>query len=623
MLNRYPLWKYLLVLSVALFGFLYAAPNLYAPDPAIQITGENSGSLLREASLTKAAEALQSEGIESFGGEISPDGRRGMLRLRDKEQQLRAQKLIQRAMGDGFIVALNLAPTTPDWLLKFGGQPMKLGLDLSGGVHFLLEVDIANAVEKRREFFTTAIKRELRKQRIRGFVSVAEDGSGQIIGKFTSAELRDKASKVVREGWPELMRRTEDRDGAFYLMATISDAKIKEFEDYAVSQNLTTLRNRVNELGVAEPLVQRQGRNRIVVELPGVQDTAEAKRILGKTANLEFRLEAAFDASPASREEFEFRSPDRGEPSAYLEREIIITGERVANAQSGFDENGQPQVNITLDGEGGTLMHRITRHNINRRLGVLFIERKSRTRYTTDEAGVETVLRIPYDEKKIISLATIRDALGVQFRITGLDNPAEASELALLLRAGALAAPVDFVEERTVGPSLGAENIALGVRSVQIGLTLVALFMVAYYRVFGACAVVALSVNMVLLISIMSILSATLTLPGIAGIVLTVGMAVDANVLIFARIREEIANKLPPQQAIDSGFSRAFVTILDANITTLLVAVILYAVGTGPVRGFAVTLSVGIVTSMFTAIMGTRALVNLIYGGRQVRKLHI
>ncbi|HUH37696.1 MAG TPA: protein translocase subunit SecD, partial [Spongiibacteraceae bacterium] len=386
----------------------------------------------------------------------------------------------------------------------------------------------------------------------------------------------------------------------------------------------TTLRNRVNELGVAEPLVQRQGRNQIVVELPGIQDTAEAKRILGKTANLEFRLEAAYNATPADKQEFQFRDQSRGPRTAWLEREVVITGERVANAQAGFDsQTGQAQVNITLDSEGGTQMHRVTRHNIGRSLGVLFIERKARTRYETNAEGEEVVIRVPYDEKRIISLATIRDALGVQFRITGLDNPAEAAELALLLRAGALAAPVDFVEERTVGPSLGAENIALGVLSVQIGLALVALFMIAYYRLFGLIAVVALSFNLVVLVALMSALSATLTLPGIAGIVLTVGMAVDANVLIFSRIREELKNRMSPQQAINSGYDRAFVTIIDANITTLIIAVILFVMGTGPIRGFAVTLSLGILTSMFTAIMGTRALVNLIYGGRRVQGLSI
>ena len=396
-----------------------------------------------------------------------------------------------------------------------------------------------------------------------------------------------------------------------------------EIESYAVSQNLTTLRNRVNELGVSEPLVQRQGKNRIVVELPGIQDTAEAKRILGKVANLEFRLVANRDAAQSDKQRFEYRSADRSGSSEWLERDVIITGERVSTAQASFDQNGQPNVQISLDSEGGTLMSRATRNNIKRRMGVLFIERKYRTRYEVDEEGAEVIVKVPYDERKILTAPVIQSALGAQFQITGLDNPLESSELALMLRAGALAAPITFVEERTVGPSLGAENIRLGVRSVYYGLTLVLLFMVLYYRVFGVVAVIALTSNLILLVAVMSMLGATLTLPGIAGIVLTVGMAVDANVLIFARIREELVNGLSPQMAIHSGFGRAFTTILDANLTTLIVAVILYAVGTGPIKGFAVTLSVGILTSMFTAILGTRALINLVYGGRRVRKLSI
>ncbi|GAB3374455.1 protein translocase subunit SecD [Spongiibacter taiwanensis] len=623
MLNKYPLWKNLLLLAVLGFGLLYAMPNLYPPDPAVQISGQSSGMKIDQPTIERASRALDAAGIEHFGELASSDGKSGLIRLYASDGQLRAQRIIQRALGDGYIVALNQASTTPDWLSNLGAQAMKLGLDLSGGVHFLLEVDTDAAIDNRLDQYTTGIKKALREAGIRGYVSLADNG--EIQGKFRSEALRDKALSVIRKEYTDLTaQRAEQSDPEnFDLVALLSDTKRKEIEDYAVGQNLTTLRNRVNELGVSEPLVQRQGRNRIVVELPGIQDTAEAKRILGKTANLEFRLEARYDAPASDREQFEFRNPGLGEPSAWLERDVVITGERVANAQSSFDENGMPQVNITLDSEGGTLMHRMTRHNINRRLGVLFIERKSRTRYEVNEAGEEQIIKIPYDEKKIISLATIRDALGVQFRITGLNAPGEANELALLLRAGALAAPIDFVEERTVGPSLGAENIAKGVISVQIGLGLVALFMVVYYRVFGVVAVAALAFNIVLLVAAMSILGATLTLPGIAGIVLTVGMAVDANVLIFSRIREEVRNGMAPQHAIDAGYGRAYVTIMDANITTLLVALILYAVGTGPVKGFAVTLSIGILTSMFTAIMGTRAIINLIYGGRRVKKLAI
>lgn len=622
MLNKYPWWKNTLILLVLSFGLYYAAPNLYSPDPAIQISGESSGTQLSDSELGKITAALDAAGIAHFGEAVSAKGNSALIRLKDREQQLTAQKLIQRALGDGYIVALNLAPTTPEWLTSGGGQPMKLGLDLSGGVHFLLEVDIASAVANRQEFYSTGIKRALRKERVRGLVQLQENG--EITGRFATAELRDKAVRTVRDEFSELQVSKVDEGEEFVLKAVVGEQTRKEIESYAVDQNLTTLRNRVNELGVSEPLVQRQGKNRIVVELPGIQDTAEAKRILGKTANLEFRLEARYDLPLSERQQFKFRSDNYASSEAWLERDVVITGERVANAQAGFDQQtGQAQVNITLDSEGGALMHRITRHNINRRLGVLFIERKNRTSYTLAEDGSEQVVKTPYDEKHIISLATIKDALGVQFRITGLDSPAEAAELALLLRAGALAAPIDFVEERTVGPSLGAENIKQGLLSVQIGLAIVALFMMVYYRAFGVAAVVALSANMVLLVAVMSVLSATLTLPGIAGIVLTVGMAVDANVLIFARIREELKNRASPQQAISLGFDRAFVTIMDANITTLLVAIILYAVGTGPVKGFAVTLSIGILTSMFTAIMGTRAIINLIYGGRRVNKLAI
>ncbi len=622
MLNKYPLWKYLLILAVIGVGFFYASPNLFPPDPAVQISGASSATVIDEAVLERARRALEAEGVPLTATSVADSGRNALLRLERQDDQLRAQRLIQRALGDGYVVALNMAENTPSWLTAWGAQPMKLGLDLSGGVHFLLEVDTSAAVERRMDTYASGIRRVLRDERIRGLVT--QDGT-EIRAVFRETAARDQALRAIRGEYSELNRETRDSDDGHEIIWTLAPERVREAEDYAVNQNLTTLRNRVNELGVAEPLVQRQGRNRIVVELPGVQDTAEAKRILGKTANLEFRLEARYDAPSSAREEFEFRDPrGSGEATAFLERDIVITGERVANAQSSFDsQTGQPQVNITLDSEGGTMMHRVTRHNINRRLGVLFIERQTRTHYEVNEAGEEVIIREPYDEKKIISLATIRDALGVQFRITGLSSSAEASELALLLRAGALAAPMDFVEERTVGPSLGAENIAQGVVSAQIGMALVALAMVLIYRVFGFAAVLALAVNIVLLVALMSILGATLTLPGIAGIVLTVGMAVDANVLIFSRIREELKNRMSPQQAINSGYDRAMVTILDANITTLLVAVILYAVGTGPVRGFAVTLSLGIVTSMFTAIIGTRAIINLVYGGRRVQKLWI
>lgn len=620
MLNRYPVWKNLIIVAAVVFGFYYAMPNLYTPDPALQIGGASGSQAISDEILKRAESALEEKGIAFFGEELQDGGKTALLRLQDRDAQLRAQTVVSRALGDEFIVALNLAPTTPDWLLKGRATPMKLGLDLSGGVHFKLEVDVKAATERRVEMYEAGIKRRLREQRIRGMVTL---NGRRVALRFRDEESREAARRAIYELYPELFLDRVEEDDDWLLYAEVTDQTIAEVVDYAVSQNLTTIRNRVNELGVSEPLVQRQGSNRIVVELPGIQDTAEAKRILGKVANLEFRLVAETSAPVTERQRYEYRGEDRAGATEWLERDVIISGERVSGANAGFDQNGQPNVSISLDSEGGMLMSRATRDNIKRRMGVLFIERKYRTRYEQNEAGEEIAIRVPYDEKKLLTAPVIQSSLGAQFQITGLDSPGESSELALMLRAGALAAPITFVEERTVGPSLGAENIALGVKSVQIGLSLVVLFMVLYYRVFGAAAVIALTVNLVLLVAFMSLLGATLTLPGIAGIVLTVGMAVDANVLIFARIREELANRMSPQMAIHAGFERAVATILDANITTLIVAVILYAVGTGPIKGFAVTLSLGILTSMFTAIMGTRALINLIYGGRRVDSLSI
>jgi preprotein translocase subunit SecD len=620
MLNRYPLWKNLLILGVVLFGLYYAAPNLYAPDPALQIGGASGSQEISEQDLYRANAALDEAGIAYFGEEIQGGGKSALIRLRNRDDQLRAQAALARAMGDSYIVALNLAPTTPEWLLEGGAQPMKLGLDLSGGVHFKLEVDVEAATARRLEVYEAGIKRALREERLRGLVTL--DGN-KVLLRFRDEASREAARKATAALYPELLLDRFEEGNDWNLFAEVTEQTIREVVDYAVDQNLTTIRNRVNELGVSEPLVQKQGSNRIVVELPGIQDTAEAKRILGKVANLEFRLVAETNAPITERQRFEYRAANREGITEWLERDVIITGERVSNAAAGFDQNGLPNVSITLDSEGGMLMSRSTRNNIKRRMGVLFIERKYRTRYEMGSDGKEMAIKVPYDEKKLLTAPVIQSALGASFQITGIDSPADASELALMLRAGALAAPITFVEERTVGPSLGAENIALGVKSVQIGLALVVVFMILYYRVFGVAAVIALTTNLILLVAFMSLLGATLTLPGIAGIVLTVGMAVDANVLIFARIREELANRLSPQMAINAGFERAVATILDANITTLIVAIILYAVGTGPVKGFAVTLSLGIITSMFTAILGTRALINAFYGGRRVDSLSI
>lgn len=616
MLNKYPLWKYLLILLVLALGLLYAFPNLYPDDPALQLSTQKATAVVDEQALLRAKNALATANIELKEAELTSAG--GTLRFNSGEDQLAAKPIVAAALGDDFVTALNLVPTTPEWLSSLGAGPAKLGLDLRGGVHFLLEVDTPAALKQRLEVSASEMKAVLRKDRVRYRSVDIEDGILSV--RFLQSGDLASAEVLLKKEFPEYRYVTRQQADEFYLDVSFTEAAKKEIEVYALQQNLTTLRNRVNELGVAEPLVQRQGSNRIVVELPGVQDTAAAKRIIGATANLEFHLEAGLEDNGADIETLTFR--DGSGRTARLERDIIITGDSVSDASSSFDENGRPQVNISLDGKGGRQMSKVTRSAVGRNMAVVFIEHKSRSRFVETDGKMEEVRR-SYSEKGIISLATIQTTLGNSFRITGLDSPRESSELALLLRAGALAAPIYFVEERTIGPSLGAENIKLGIDSAQIGLLVVMLFMLLYYKVFGIFANVSLVLNIILLMACMSILGATLTLPGIAGIVLTMGMAVDANVLIFSRIREELASGMPSQQAIHSGFNRAFTTILDANITTLLVAVILFAVGTGPVKGFAVTLSLGIITSMFTAIVVTRAQVNLVYGGRKNKKLYI
>ncbi|MEH6625048.1 MAG: protein translocase subunit SecD [Motiliproteus sp.] len=617
MLNKYPLWKNLLIVFALVVGAIFAIPNLYPDDYAIQVSGASTTTAIDDRLLARAERVLKKANIDALGTEVG--AKNLLIRVNSSDDQLKAKAAMSKALGDDYLTALNLAPTTPDWLTSLGAGPMKLGLDLRGGVHFLMEVDMVAAVKQRLDVYVSEIKSRLRTEKLR-YRGVTSQPDGSLLIKFKTAEDRDEARSLLRREFSEFLLTPVDEADNALLNVTLTEAQVRDIEDYAIKQNLTTIRNRVNELGVAEPLVQRQGRNRIVIQLPGVQDTATAKRILGKTANLEFRLEAKTDAARSSTESFEFR--EEGRPDATIEKDVIITGSSVSNAQANFDENGMPQVSITLDSKGGKMMNRITRNAIKRRMAVLFIEHKSRTRDVMVD-GVKVEKRFPYVEKKIISLATIQSPLGNSFRITGLDGQGESSELALLLRAGALAAPIYFVEERTVGPSLGQQNIDLGFISVQIGLGLVLLFMALYYRVFGLIANVALVLNLAILVAVMSMLSATLTLPGIAGIVLTVGMAVDANVLIFSRIKEELKNGLPPQSAIHAGYERAFSTIFDANITTLVVALILFAVGTGPVKGFAVTLSIGIITSMFTSIVVSRALVNAIYGGRAVKKLSI
>lgn len=605
------------MLVVFSLGVVYALPNIYPPDFAVQISTESADGTFTEHALNTAAARLKEESVEYFGAEMQENG--GLIRFRNDEAQLRARDLIQLALHDlpdEYVVALNSAATTPQWLVDIGGEPMKYGLDLRGGVHFLMEVDTESAIGERIEGLEQDIKRTFREKddRIRytGFTSPVT-GALRIV--FSDEETRDRGESKLKDRYPQYLIVASQASPELTL--TVDDASIREMEDFAVQQNLQAIRNRVNELGVSEPLVQRLGRDRIVVDLPGVQDTARAKNILGKVATLEFRMEALPDAARSSTQKFDYEGY-----SADIEKDIILRGDRVLDANVGFDpDSGLPQVNIRLDGDGGELMHRSTRHNVGRRMAVIFIETKTRDRKVIED-GVEVLKPEPYVVRRVVSLATVQSALGVSFRITGL-QAGEARELSLLLRAGALAADMFIAEERTVGASLGAENIKLGAFSVSVGLGLVVLFMLVYYKVFGLAANLALTANLVLLVAVMSSLSATLTLPGIAGIVLTVGMAVDANVLIFSRIKEELKKGMPPQQAINAGFERAFVTILDANLTTLIVAVILYSIGTGPVKGFAVTLSIGILTSMFTAILGTRAIVNLMYGGRKVERLAI
>lgn len=617
MLNKYPLWKNLVIVIALVIGFVYALPNVFPDDFAVQITGARSSTEVDQRILDRAVDALEAKGIQVKESELQE--RDALIRLNDAESQLRARPVVQEALGRDYLVALNMAPSTPGWLESLGAGPMKLGLDLRGGVHFLLEVDMETAVDQRLEAMSGQIKRELREERVR-YRGGDVEGNRSIVLSFRDESSRSEAFDLIRDQYNQFLLDEQTEEGEYLLVLSMSEAEVKSIQDYALEQNLTTIRNRVNELGVAEPLVQRQGADRIIVELPGVQDTAAAKRVLGATANLEFRLEARQDASSADIETFPFRdTPNR---EARLEREVIVTGDNVSNAQQAFDENGQPQVNITMDSVGGDLMNRSTRNAIGRRMAVLFIEYRTETEEVVVDGETRTVDNRVV-EKGIISLATIQSALGSSFRITGLDSIPEAAELALLLRAGSLAAPMYFVQERTIGPSLGQKNIDAGMMSVLLGFVLVLCYMVVYYRGFGVIANIALTLNLMLLIACMSILSATLTLPGIAGIVLTVGMAVDANVLIFERIKEELKSGIPPQSAINSGYSRAFVSIFDANITTLLVAVILFAMGSGPVKGFAVTLSIGILTSMFSGLMVSRSIVNLVYGGRQVEKLSI
>ncbi|ENV45198.1 MULTISPECIES: protein translocase subunit SecD [Acinetobacter] len=631
---RYPAWKYVLILVVLAISTLYALPSLYPDEPAVQISGAKAGTQIDAGIVQRAEQLLKTENIATHDNSFSNNA--ALLRVDSSEAQLKAKEALRRGLGDDYVVALNLAPTTPEWLQKIGAKPMKLGLDLRGGVHFLLEVDMDKAIAQRMETSATDLRRQLRDNNLK-FNSLTLSNN-TITMQFANNDDRSAVMDFLRRNDNEFTQQAVATDTGSTLRLNYTDVRKQEIESYAVNQNLTTLRNRINELGVAEALVQTQGSNRIVVELPGVQDTAEAKRVLGRTANLEFRLVSdlndqyidpytgqAAGTLPPGTEAFAYESLDSGR-QLLLNRTRILTGERVQNASSGFSQDtGGAEVNITLDAAGGKLMSDATRNAVGKRMAVLFIENKQKISYVEDPAtGQQTEVRTPYTESVVINAATIQAVLGSQFRITGLDSPQEASELALMLRAGALAAPMYFVEERVIGPSLGQENIDKGVLSTQIGFILVAIWMVVFFRLFGVIANFALVFNLAMILTVMSWIGASLTLPGIAGIVITIGMAVDANVLICERIREEMKWGASPKQAIVAGYDRAYNTIFDSNLTTFLVAFILFAIGTGPIKGFAVTLMIGIVCSMFTAITVTRAIVQIIYGKkRNLKKLSI
>ena len=618
-MNKFSIYQYLLILTVLILGAIYALPNLYPTQPSIQVAYTDSGKSADQTLLDDLENILDDSNTNYE--EIFLRDNKIIIKFNDVDSQLSSKTILQKALLDKVIIALFLEPSTPQWLRDIGANPVKLGLDLSGGVHFLLEVDIDSAQQARLETLLDNYRKSFKEERIRFDESYIEDL--KLYFKFSDNQSYNSGLKKFRDDSPVIngvQYIITERPSSDVLLLEYSDIALREIRDYAVGQNLITLRNRVNELGVSEPIVQRQGSNRIVVQLPGVQDPTAAKKIIGKTANLEFRMEANARTSPLRKEEFAFKENEF--QTAFLEKAVVVAGDRVTNANTGFDESGFAQVNITLDMEGGRAMQKATTGNIGRGLGVLFVEQKTKSELVLNNLGESVIEQTSYVEKKIISLATVQAVLGTSFRITGVGSPAEASELALLLRAGALAAPMKFVEERTVGPSLGKENVELGMTSIMIGFALVVIFMIFYYRIFGIAANISLILNLVLITGIMSLLGASLTLPGMAGIVLTVGMAVDANVLIFSRIREELKEK-EPQTAIRDGFSRAFITIFDANITTLITALILYIIGTGPVKGFAITLSIGIVTSMFTAIVCTRAMVNLVYGNKNIKALKI
>ncbi|MBF1996137.1 protein translocase subunit SecD [Serratia symbiotica] len=615
MLNRYPLWKYLMLIVVILIGLLYALPNLYGEDPALQITGAR-GVAASETTLDQIRTVLEKDHIAIKS--IALENGAILARFNAPDIQLRAREALMAELGDKFVVALNLAPATPSWLVMLGAEPMKLGLDLRGGVHFLMEVDMNTALGKLQEQTMDTLRSELREKGI-PYASIRKLSNNGVEVRFRDDATRDKAISYMGPRQRDLVLSS---NGSNTLKANLSDARLSEAREYAVQQNITILRNRVNQLGVAEPLVQRQGTDRIVVELPGIQDTARAKEILGATATLEFRLvNTTADATAAANGrvpgDSEVKYTRDGHPIVLYKR-VILTGNHITDSTSSTDEYNQPQVNISLDSAGGTSMSNFTKDNIGKPMSTLFVEYKDSGK--KDANGRAVLVK----QEEVINVANIQSRLGNSFRITGIGNANEARQLALLLRAGALIAPIQIVEERTIGPTLGQQNIAQGLEACLWGLVASIIFMVAWYRKFGMIATTALVANLVLIVGVMSLLpGATLTMPGIAGIVLTLAVAVDANVLINERIKEELKNGRSVQQAIHEGYKGAFSSIVDANITTLITAVILYAVGTGSIKGFAITTAIGVATSMFTAIVGTRAIVNLLYGGKRINKLSI
>ncbi|HHK5949806.1 MULTISPECIES: protein translocase subunit SecD [Serratia] len=615
MLNRYPLWKYLMLIVVILVGLLYALPNIYGEDPAVQITGAR-GVAASETTLDQVRTVLEKDNIASKS--IALENGAILARFKDPDVQLRAREALVTELGDKFVVALNLAPATPTWLAMLGAEPMKLGLDLRGGVHFLMEVDMDTALSKLQEQTMDTLRSELREKGI-PYASIRKLDNNGVEVRFRDDAARDQAISYIGPRQRDLVLSA---NGANTMKASLTDARLSEAREYAVQQNITILRNRVNQLGVAEPLVQRQGADRIVVELPGIQDTARAKEILGATATLEFRLvNTNADATAAANGrvpgDSEVKYTRDGQPIVLYKR-VILTGDHITDSTSSTDEYNQPQVNISLDSAGGTSMSNFTKDNIGKPMATLFVEYKDSGK--KDANGRAVLVK----QEEVINVANIQSRLGNSFRITGIGNPNEARQLSLLLRAGALIAPIQIVEERTIGPTLGQQNITQGLEACLWGLVASIVFMVVWYRKFGVIATTALVANLVLIVGVMSLLpGATLTMPGIAGIVLTLAVAVDANVLINERIKEELKNGRSVQQAIHEGYKGAFSSIVDANITTLITAVILYAVGTGSIKGFTITTAIGVATSMFTAIVGTRAIVNLLYGGKRINKLSI